>query len=188
MKSYSNKNKSIKTCKNKITILEKFMTMFRITAEKKTEVISWVHERNINFVEVVVIIILINDVTIEEKSELTGTEVCEKRLWRLVRPNWYFSVRKVECSHSTIAKDNTISICDIDDVEISIFTVENSIEFSVIVDISELAIDDDIYLFRLVDNLRINYVKISAWCLWLGYYEEKEEKSYLDSHLLVFVL
>ena len=63
------------------------MTIIRVTIEKETETISLVHKGNINFVEVVVIVILINYITVEEKSELTGTEVCEKRFWRLIRPN-----------------------------------------------------------------------------------------------------
>ena len=98
------------------------------------------------------------------------------------------SVRSVEKSHATVVENDTVAFGDIDNVEISILAVEYSIVFSIIVDIFELVIGDDLYFLRFVDNLWIDDDKVGVECLWINDDDEKEEKDDFDLHELVFVL
>ena len=141
------------------------MPLSRITIQKKTESISLIQERNINFIKIIISIILWNNRTVEDECKLIIYKVSEIWKRRSIRWDTNMSINTIQICHSTIPKYNPISLRNINNIKIAILTVKNTIIFGIIIHIFENIIFDNIYFLWFIDYLLIEYDHICCYCL-----------------------
>ena len=141
------------------------MPCFWITVEQKTKSIVLVIQQNVNFVKIIVSIILLHHWTIEGQGKLIPCEIGQEWFRLIIRWNSDITIGDIQNPHTAITEKDPIPISDIDDIEISVLTIQHSIKFCIIVHIIEFTIRNDLCFLLVIHYLSIDYEKSGACCL-----------------------
>lgn len=141
MKGHSYQNQGIQTCDDEIAKLKGLMPPSWITVQQKSYI-----DKRYSVDSDLVKVVALGDVrffrTVEGQDEVVWLEVCDIRLRITVGFIGNNGVRFVDGDGAVVVEDDAISKGVVDDIEISVLAIEQSLVDSLVVEVTDFPIFD----------------------------------------------